>query len=101
MNNSFLIIADVILFKAAERAFKFPIKNNIRVSIWFTDEPASRPSEFIVTTQIITIDTLTRLKIEIAKWNLSGKKIHPNSKFFIGPYCNEIGEGIISEVLES
>lgn len=90
-----MLKVEFVFNNLAKDAFRFPIRNSIRISFWLQGSTYSSPSEITFNRGVINTDEIIEASILIINvFNV----IEEGDLFFIGLFPNAIGEGIIKKV---
>ena len=86
---------EFIFNASAMEAFRFPIKNSIRISFWLEGSNYSSPSEITFEKAMVNIEEKVEASILIVN---VFDEIRIGNTFLVGVFPKIIGEGIIKKI---
>jgi len=93
------LTAEIIFLEIAEKSFRFPVTNYIRLSFWLPGDKVSTFSEVQPQGVSINIGGITIVKVGIVERDFLVDRIKVGTQFRVGVYPQEIAIGKVIEVV--
>jgi hypothetical protein len=94
------ILTDVIFHETAQKSFRFPITNPVRISFWFTGADFSTFSEIAQQDKALELLTPCQVTIKIIERDFLKNKVKEGVEFKLGTFPFETASGKILRVEE-